>query len=105
MELPVAQNDAVGGAGSFGNIGSAVLDVLVYGAKSTIDGRNARKYGYSDFDNPLAITAEGKARPAAAPAKTKTFGESAAELFSNPIVMVGGAAVVLVTVLVLVLKK
>lgn len=67
-------------------------DVLTRGLSMAIDGELARRYGLGAFNDRIAVNTMGDVRPAAAPTSPPSAVQQAANLLSNPLVLVGGLA-------------
>lgn len=93
----IQQNDAAGGAGS---ITQALLGVAVNGLSRAIDGSLSKKYPLTSFNENLVYNAEGQIKPRSAEQANVTATEKLGGIASNPLVIVGGVAILLTLVIV-----
>lgn len=96
-----AQNDQTGGAGSFL---PALLDIATYGAKSTIDGYNSKKYGIGYFNETVAYDREGNLVARAAQSSSPSTSAQLVSYFKGdsmlPTLLIVGAAAIVVALIV-----
>jgi hypothetical protein len=108
---PVAQTDALGGAGS---ISPALQAIAVNGISRAVDGFLSTKYPLTAFNEPYssegagAFEPGGQLVPRGAPGWTTGYGvaplvQSPASLLANPVVL--GVAVIAVIAVIVVLSK
>lgn len=95
--MAIQQNDAAGGAGS---LAQGLLGIAVNGLSRVIDGSLSKKYPLTSFNENLVYNADGQIKPRSAPQANVTATEKFAGLTSNPMFLVGGAAVVLTLLIV-----
>lgn len=96
------ENGALGGIGSISDI---LKSVALNGLSRSIDGYNSKKYPLTYFNETQTINAAGEVKPSAAPAKTPSIGESAAQIFANPLIVGIGIAIIGSVALFMVLRK